>query len=854
MKGILYTLLLPLLLTFTVKAQNEPRISGSYTNTPFAEWVKDVEAQSPYHFFYKTELTDTLSVTLTATQNTLPELLDRLFANREFHYAIDGQNRVFITYGWEIQTRLPKGFFNTLETQKPDHTQAPDRDVLVDYFQPDRKQTDEGEGLYEIGVRTNTLKEGNAVLTGRVLNVQSGEPIVGANVFIKNPLIGTSTDPLGYYSLSLPRGRHTLHITNLGMREVERNILLYSNGELDIEMREAVQSLQEVEVSAEKDRNLRRTEMGIEQLDVKTLKQIPSAVGEADVLRAVLTLPGVKSVGEASTGFNVRGGGADQNLILFNDAVVYNPSHLFGFFSSFNPDILKDVQLYKSSIPAEYGGRLSSVLDISSREGNKKKFAGSGGIGLITGRLTLEGPIIKDRTSVMLSGRANYSNWILKLLDNEDFRSSRASFYDLNLGVSHQINKTNDLSLNAYYSSDRFRFRSDTTYNYRNYSASLNWKHIFSDKMYANFSGSYSAYVFGVESEANPVNAYTLDYDIAQTQAKADFSYFLNIRHSLKFGASVLHYNLQPGSYQPNGDQSLVNAETLEQEQALENAIYISDEYAITSSLTLDAGLRYSFFHFLGPQTVYDYAPGQPKSEFTVTDTSFYAANELVKTYHGPEFRMGLRWSLGDHSSLKASYNTLRQYIHLLSNTTAISPTDFWKLSDPNIQPQLGQQLSLGYYHNLFGGQLEASVETYYKTTNNYLDYKSGATLIMNPNIERDVVTTRGRAYGVEFLLKKPSGKLNGWLSYTYSRSLLQVGDPLTNENINDGDWYPSNFDKPHDITFIGNYRFTHRLSFSLNVTYSTGRPITLPIARYNYAGSERVYYSDRNAYRIPDY
>ncbi len=834
---------------------SEPRISGTYQAVPFLQWVQQTEAETSYRFYFKPGLTDTLKVTLNAQQNTLPELLDQILSGSEFKYAIDAQKRVFITYGWEIKTELPKGLFALPEEETEPGQETPPRDVLVDYFQATRQQTDKGEaGLLEIGVRTNKLKAGKASLSGRVLNIQTGEPIAGANVFVKKPLIGAVSDPLGYYSISLPRGRHTLHITNIGMREAERNILLYSDGQLDIELRESVQSLQEVEVSAERDRNLKRTEMGVAELDVKTLKQLPSALGEADVLRAVLTLPGVKSVGEASTGFNVRGGAADQNLILFNDAVVYNPSHLFGFFSSFNSDILKDVQLYKSSIPARYGGRLASVLDITSREGNKKKFAGSGGIGPITGRLTLEGPLIKEKTSIIVSARANYSNWILKLLENEAYRSSKAGFYDLNLGVSHQVDEKNDLFVNAYYSEDHFRFRNDTTYSYRNYNASLRWKRIFSDKMYANFSASYSAYDFGVESERNPVNAYKLTYGIAQTQAKADFNYFMNVRHTLDFGVSILHYQLQPGSYQPNSSASLVIPESLEREQALENAIYISDEYAITSALTVDAGLRYSFFHFLGPQTIYGYTEGQPRSEFSRNDTTQYASGDFVKTYHGPEFRLGLRWSLSDHSSVKASYNSLRQYIHLLSNTTAISPTDIWKLSDPNIQPQLGEQLSIGYYHNFLGGRLEASVETYYKTTRNYLDYKSGATLIMNPAIETDIVTTRGQAYGLEVLLKKKAGKLNGWISYTYSRSLLQVDDQQENENINNGEWYPSNFDKPHDFTFISNYKFTHRLSLSLNLTYSTGRPITLPIARYNYAGSERVYYSDRNAYRIPDY
>ena len=707
--------------------------------------------------------------------------------------------------------------------------------------------------LYEIGTKTNEIKPGMATLAGYVKDIKSGEAVIGASIRVVDSKIGIAADQFGYYSITLPRGRLTLSIRGLGMRDARRQIMLYSNGKLNIEMQEQITSLKEVKISAEKVANVRSGELGVNRLDIKTIKQVPAVFGEADVLRVILTLPGVQSVGEATTGFNVRGGTADQNLILLNDATIYNPAHFFGFFSAFNPDIVKDVQLYKSSIPEKYGGRLSSVLDVTDREGNKKNFTGSAGIGLLTSRLNIEGPIIKDKTSFIFGGRTTYSDWLLKLLP-EDYKHSQASFYDLNLDISHQINDKNNLYITSYLSNDKFKLNSDTAYAYSNRNINIKWKHNFSNKFYSVFTAGTDHYEYSTSSSENPLNAYKLGFNINQTNFKADFTYYLNPKNTLDFGLNSILYKLNPGDYEPNGSQSLVAPNTVPAERALESALYIGDKYDITPDLLVSFGFRYSLYNYLGPQIISNYAPNLPRESVNVIDSTTYKKNQVINTYHGPEIRISARYNLADNLSVKAGYNTLRQYIHLLSNTTAISPTDVYKLSDPNIKPQFGDQVSLGLYKNAKANTIELSAEVYYKRLNDYLDYKSGATLVLNHHVETDVINTEGKAYGAEFLIRKTARKLNGWMSYTYSRTFLKQDDPNAGDLINKGNYYPANFDKPHDFNFTGNYRLSHRFSVSLNATYSTGRPITLPIAKYQYAGAERVYYSDRNQYRIPDY
>ncbi len=853
MKKIYFLSFLFLVFLKLANAQDADKklISVNFQQAKIEQVASELESKTGYHFYYNPVQFDSLKVTLQATDKSLEAILYMAFDKTDFHFAIS-QQRVFLTKGREIRTELASGFFNI----QPTAGNAPQQPVVTDYSIEEKKKVAEStteNKLYEIGIRTNNIKAGNANLAGYVKNAKSGEGIIGASVYNPDSHIGIATDQFGYFSLTLPRGRQTLVIKGLGMKDTRRKIILYSDGKLNIDMQEQVTSLKEVTISAEKVANVRSVEMGVNKLDIKSIKQIPTAFGEADVLRVVLTLPGVQSVGEATTGFNVRGGSADQNLILLNDMTIYNPSHFFGFFSAFNPDIVKNIELYKSTIPEKYGGRLSSVLDVSDREGNKKLFTGSAGIGLLTSRLNVEGPIIKDKTSFIFGARTTYSDWLLSLLPDA-YKHSSASFYDLNLDISHQINEKNNIYISTYWSQDKFKLNSDTAYGYSNRNANIKWKHNFNNKLYSVLTAGLDDYQYSVASTANPVDAYKLNFEVKQTNLKADFNYYLNPKNTVNFGLSSIYYNLNPGDNEPNGAKSLVLPDVVPAEQALESALYLGDKYDITPELSISAGIRYSLYAYLGPQTVDHYAPNLPKESTNIVDSTTYKKNQVINTYGGPEIRLSARYNVGDNSSLKASYNTLRQYIHLLSNTTAISPTDTYKLSDPNIKPQFGKQASLGYYHNNQSNTIETSVEVYYKWISDYLDYKSGATLLLNQHIEQDVVATQGKAYGVEFLIKKTAGKLNGWVSYTYSRTFLRQDDPNAGELINGGSFYPANYDKPNDFNFTGNYRFSHRFSISLDVTYSTGRPITLPIAKYEYAGSERVFYSDRNQYRIPDY
>jgi len=819
--------------------------SADTTRMLFGKWVEEVETLSDYRFYFDPARMD--SLTIRRPSSTMPQALDELFGGSSYYFIIDSLQRVYITYERPLRPTLPENYFARSESED-------DFDVAIfDYMydEAQRRQLSDEEVIYEIGPRTNKITEANAVLKGRIRNVHTGEPIAGA--VIHNPTSGKSTtsDPLGFYQLTVPTGRNTLEITFLGMMPATRQLMIYSQGEFDVELSEKVIALREVIIRSDRDANVSSTQMGVEKLDISTLKQVPVALGEADIMKVILTLPGVQTVGESSTGLNVRGGTTDQNLILFDNAVIYNPSHLFGFFSAFNPDVVQEVQLYKSGVPASYGGRLSSVMEVRSREGNKKKFAGSGGIGLVTGRLTLEGPIVKDKTSFLIGGRTTYSDWLLKQLDDEDLENSTGSFYDLNLHINHEANERNTFDLTAYYSKDRFRLNNDTLYRYSNAQVAFQWDHSFNKKLFGTFSGSFSQYDFDISSDRNEVNAFSLDSRIQQYQAQADLSYFSENDRQLNFGASIIRYDITPGDLQPDGELSLINPEFIEQEQAFESALYASTSFALTDKLTLDAGLRFSFYQYLGPQTFYEYG-SEAREESTITDTVSFDAGSVIANYQGPEYRLSARYLLNNNSSLKFSAQRMRQYIHMLSNTTAVAPTNLWKLSDRYIRPQIGDQVSLGYYRNFKGNTIEASLEVYYKRMQDFLDYKNGAVLLLNQNIETDVLNTEGKAYGAEFLLRKLTGKLNGWISYTYSRSLLRTNTEAY--VINNGEFYSSNFDKPHDVTLVSNYRFSRRFSVSLNFTYSTGRPVTIPIGKYSFAGGERLAYSERNAFRIPDY
>jgi hypothetical protein len=822
--------------------QTDERISGNFSQYTFEQFVKEIESKTKYHFYYRVSDVDSLEVNLGQKNETIDDLLKEVFAGSNIHYAIDPARNIFITKETEIFTKL------LYEPSSPNENIGA-RSIMTQVEDLNSKNKIREDKLIEIGVRTSIT--GNATLTGRIRNGATGENVIGASVLVGKT--GIMTDQFGYYALTLPKGRYEIQVKSIGMKSTKRLIMLNANGKLDVELFEAITALKEVVVTSERDLNVQGTQMGLEKFDSKMMRQVPVALGEYDVIKVLLTLPGVQTVGEGASGFNVRGGATNQNLVLFNDAVIYNPSHLFGFFSAFNPDAVKTVELYKSAIPAEYGGRLSSVLEVNSPEGNKKKLSVSGGISPIAGRLTVEGPIVKDKTSFLVGARSTYSDWLLKKIPSDAIKNSDASFYDVNASVTHQLNDDNTFYLTGYISNDHFKLDSDTIYRYANKTATLKWKHTFNNRLYGVLTGSYSAYSYKVESETDPINAFRMRYDIQQWQGKADFNYFHNARNTINFGVSAIRYSLNPGSFLPIGNESLVTPDVLQPEQALESAAYVGDHWEISPKLSLYGGIRYSLYNFLGPKDVVTYLPGT-KTEYNVMDTIAYPSGQRIATYHGPEFRASMRYVLSQSSSVKVSFNRMRQYIQMLSNTTAISPTDIWKLSDPYIKPQVGEQYALGYYKNLRNNTIETSAEVYYKTMKDFLDYKSGAVLFMNHTIEQDAINARGKAYGIELMVKKNSGKLNGWISYTYSRSLLQAKSDDPSETINKGKFYPSNYDKPHAVSVIGNYKISRRFSVSLNVVYSTGRPITVPLERYTMNGAPRLYYSDRNQYRIPDY
>jgi len=595
--------------------------------------------------------------------------------------------------------------------------------------------------------------------------------------------------------------------------------------------------------------------MGAEKFKPQMLKNIPSAFGESDIMKIVLTLPGVTTVGEASSGYNVRGGASDQNLILFNGGTVYNPTHLFGLFTSFNSEAVEDVELFKSSIPVEYGGRISSVLRVNSKEANMQKLTGSASIGALTSKANLEIPIVKDHVSLLLNGRTTYSDWMLKQLpEKSGYKDGNANFYDLGGLLTWRVNDHHRLRIHGYWSKDKFSFSSQDNYGYQNRNFSAEWRAILSEKVTATLSAGLDHYDYYNEDWATPSMAARLSFGIDQLWGKLHLRHRLTEKQTLTYGLSVQHYNVQAGRYEPVGEESRIATNQLQREKALESAAYIDYERKLTEKLSVSAGLRYSMFNALGPRDVNHYADGELPTEATLIETRHETGN--IKTYHAPELRLSARYALQDNLSLKAGFNTMHQYIHKVSNTSIMSPTDMWKLSDLNIKPQKGWQAAAGIYYETPRKDYEFSAEVYYKHIGDYLNYRSAAVLLMNSHLETDVISTKGRAYGLELQVKRPTGRVNGWVSYTFARSQLRQDDNRVAMPLNDGKWYPSEYDRPHEVKAVLNLKFTERYSLSSNFNYATGRPTTLPAGKYYDSNSRKYmpYYTDRNKYRIPDF
>ncbi|MDL2208446.1 TonB-dependent receptor [Parabacteroides sp. OttesenSCG-928-O15] len=840
------TIIFLLLSFFWLNGYAQQKISVQVKNIEPERLFQTIEQQSGYVIYCDPAGMDSLLLTVDMVDALPEEVLKQAFETTDFKVSSYGDKYLFVLKNRELVTELSDDYFDRRKTI----SSAPDSYILSPLEQ---KATSENK-LYAIGDERATDIPEKVQLTGVMTDFRTGEPIIGAVIYTEKTMIAATTDAYGFYSLQLSPGQHRLLIRGIGLKDTQRQVAIYNNGKLDIELEEEVYSLKEVIVTSERLARVQSTKLGVERIQIKDIKNIPTAFGEVDVIKVVMMLPGVKAVGEASSGFNVRGGSTDQNLILFNDGTIYNPTHLFGFFSAFNPDLVKEIELYKSSIPAKYGGRISSVLEINGREGNKKGLSGQVSLGLLTSRATFEGPI-GNKTSFILGGRTTYSDWILKKLpEKSGYNNGRAGFYDLNAIVDHKFSENDNLYLSGYYSRDRFNFDADERYAYGNMNFSAKWRHIYNDRLTSTLTGGYDHYSYETETNETPTNAYRLDFGINQGFLKMDFTSYLTDKHTLDYGLSGILYVLNPGKYGPNAEESLVVLDKMQEEHALETAIYLADRWSITPEFSLDLGVRYSMFNAMGPRTYNLYDPGKLPDMSTLIDTKTVEGWKAFKTYHAPEFRLSARYAFRSDFSVKLGANTLQQYIHKLSNTTIMSPTDTWKLSDENVRPQKGLQVAAGIYKNFLDNTIETSVEGYYKTMKDYLDYRSGAQLIMNHHIETDVMNTQGKAYGVELMVKKTQGKLNGWISYAYSRTLLRQHDPLVEKPINNGDWYPADYDKPHEFKFAGNYKFTQRYSVSLNCDYSTGRPITLPTSKYEYAGGEFAYYSDRNQYRIPDF
>ncbi|MCK9399818.1 MAG: TonB-dependent receptor [Bacteroidales bacterium] len=681
-------------------------------------------------------------------------------------------------------------------------------------------------------------------VSGHVKDAETGEDLFGASILVAEIGTGSVANEYGFYSVSLPKGQYSLSFSYTGYESQIHNVTVEKDIVLDIQLNPLSQTLKEIEIKAERtDANVKAPEMSIVKMDVKTINKIPALMGEVDIIKAIQLLPGVQSVSEGSSGFSVRGGSPDQNLILLDEATVYNPSHFLGFFSVFNNNAIKDVKLYKGDLPAQYGGRLASVLDVRMKDGNQKKFSGTGGIGLISSRLTIEGPIIKDRTSFIVSGRRTYADLFLPLSKNEGAQDSRLYFYDFNAKINHTFNENNRIYLSGYFGRDVFK-NPFANMKLGNSTATARWNHLFSQRLFSNFTTIYSRYEYGLgtANESDP-NSFLWISKLQDYQVKGDFTYYPTTNHTLRFGFSSILHIFDPGKAKGTGDESMFTGYALDRTHALESGVYISNDQDIGSRLTLKYGLRFSLFQNVGPATVYGY-----DQYFKLADSTKYSQGDFYHTYSGLEPRLGMTYVLDEVSSVKASYSHTYQYLQLAQNSTAGTPLDIWFAASPNVKPQVSDQVAAGYFRNLRRNTIETSVEVYYKSMRNAIDFKDHATLLLNKQLEGELRFGKAWAYGIELMIAVPEGRLNGWVSYTYSRTWRKFKD------INDGKTYPAPYDSPHDVSIVMNFEASQRISLSANWIYSTGKPVTFPTGRAVIDGAIVPIYSDRNAYRIKDY
>jgi hypothetical protein len=684
---------------------------------------------------------------------------------------------------------------------------------------------------------------GKVVVSGYVRDGNTGEELIGANVVVLETGTGTISNAYGYYALSLDPGFYTLVYSYIGYVTETRPLRLGEDMELNIELIESFQELEEVTISAEaRNANITRIETGSTQLPIQSIRKIPALLGEVDIIKAIQLLPGVQVTSEGSSGFSVRGGSPDQNLILLDEATVYNASHLMGFFSVFNNDAIKDVKLYKGDIPASSGGRLASLLDIRMKDGNSRQFSATGGIGTISSRLTLEGPIISEKVSFLLSGRRTYADIFLPFAKDSAVRDNTLYFYDLNGKVNFTINDKNRIFLSGYFGKDVFANEFAGMY-FGNRTFSFRWNHLFSKKLFSNFTllNSHYFYDLGTPEDSQPYFSWISYLD--DYAGKGDFIWYSAPEHTFRFGLSSIYHIIKPGAVTTEDEDGGTSISELYHNQALESALYFSGESKFGERLALRYGLRYSIFQNVGPATFFSY-----DNEYQVTDSATYERGDFFNHYQGLEPRLAVNYMIGERSSVKASYSRTRQYLQMASNSTAGTPLDIWFPASPNIEPQVSDQVSGGYFRNFLDNKIESSVELYYKKMENSIDFRDHAQLFLNPRLEGELRIGEATSYGAELYVRYESSKLSGWVSYTYSRTIRDI------PGINDGKPYPAPYDKPHDLALVFSYDITPRIGIGANWVYSTGIPFTLPSGRYEVLGNILPVYTGRNEYRLPDY
>lgn len=700
----------------------------------------------------------------------------------------------------------------------------------------------------------NKASTGRVRIQGKVTSKEDKVGLFGATIAIRGTNIGAVCDENGNYEFTISTGQFELIVQYVGKVTRVYDIQVIGNGRLDVLLTDQVVNLDQVLIEAEaEDKNIQRISAGVNKLNIKEIESLPAFMGEVDIVKSLQSLPGVSSVGEGASGFNVRGGRTDQNLILQDGAILFNASHVLGFFSTFNPDATESFTLYKGNMPAQYGGRISSVLDVTMKEGNSDKVKVRGGLGLVASRLVVDGPINGGKTRFLVAGRSSYSDWVLGQARNIDVQNSAARFHDLNLKLSHRIGTKNKVTLSYYRSGDFFRFAEDFGFEWDTDVLNFNWKSSLSENLISSTRlvyGKYKSKLF----DPSGIDAAEVDNGMGYYQANQTFFYNPSDNHNINFGVDFVRYNGVDETAAPIGPDSGIQAETVAKEQGNEIGFFVNDEITLTKDLALSVGLRYSMFENRGPYDVFQYADGAQRLIENITDTISYADGDVIAKYSGFEPRIGLRFKIDDRNSIKMSVNRTRQYIHTLSNSTAATPTDILQLSNSYLKPLISNNASIGYFKNFKDNLWETSLEAYIRDIDNLLDYKDFVDLLLNNHLETDLLSGKGRAYGLELYIKKTRGPMTGWLSYTLSRTEIQIEGENLDETINNGNWYPANFDRTHNFSWVSTVQLRGQSSFNWNIVYSSGRPINGIVTNYRIGSTVVPHFSERNEFRIPDY